>query len=281
MITNQRQHLITKATIRRFERAAEEAEADGPAEGLDPRVHQAMIDGLRSQLDDLRAEVRAYDALREGKVRRRVVSSLLDFPQALVEGRIVRGFTQKELGKKLGLVEQQIQRYEQTLYAGVGLDRLQEVADALGLRIRKTIDFDLRASVAPSSQRGSAGARRRGKGRKRGTVGSALDSSGTALGVARTSSGSSRASKRGEHMTSRKTGKAAASAAGKTLASKSSSKTAKRAAASDLAQVGNKKVTRKKAASAAGKTLASKSQSKAAKRAAASDLSQTPRNKKR
>jgi transcriptional regulator with XRE-family HTH domain len=281
MITNQRQHRVTTAAIRRFERAAAEAEADGPAEGVDPRVHQAMIDGLRSQLEDLRGEVRAYDALREGRVNRRVVSSLVDFPQTLVEGRIVRGFTQKELGKRLGLVEQQIQRYEQTLYAGVGLDRLQQVADALGLRIRKTIEFDPRAPVARSSQQGSVVTRGGGERRRRRTVGSALASSGSALAVPRTSGGDKKASKGGKKMRNRKTGKTAASAAGKTLASKSSSKTAKRAAASDLAQVGNKNVTGKKAASAAGKTLGSKSQSKSAKRAAASVLSQVPRTKKR
>jgi hypothetical protein len=37
----------------RFRRAADAAEARGPRDGVDPRVHQAMIDGLRAIVADL------------------------------------------------------------------------------------------------------------------------------------------------------------------------------------------------------------------------------------
>jgi DNA-binding XRE family transcriptional regulator len=242
MITNERQHRISKAEIRRFEQAIAQAEAEEPSEDVHPRLHEAMIEGLRSQLDELLADVSEYEALREGKIRRRELTSLLELPSALIEGRIARHLTQRDLGRKLGVPEQQIQRYEKTRYAGASLERLQQVADAVGLTLKKTIEYDV--------------ANDRGGGRR------------SRKGGIRTMAG-------------RKTGKSAASAAGKTLGSKSASKTAKRAAASDLAQVRNQKVTGKQAASAAGKTLASKSASKTAKRAAASDLSQAARKKKR
>ncbi|MFL5914820.1 MAG: helix-turn-helix transcriptional regulator [Gaiellaceae bacterium] len=242
MITNERQHRITKAEIRRFEQAIVQAEADEPTGDVHPRLHHAMIDGLRSQLEELQSEVSDYEALREGKIKRRVMTSLLDLPSALIEGRIARHLTQRDLGRRLGVPEQQIQRYEKTRYAGVSLERLQQVADAVGLTLKKTVEYDV-GSYAGSRERSRRGG--------------------------------------SPSMASRRTGKAAASAAGKTLASKSASKTAKRAAASDLAQVRNQKVTGKKAASSAGKTLASKSASKTAKRAAASDLSQAARKKKR
>ncbi len=241
MITNERQHRITKAEIRRFEQAIAHAEAEHPTADVHPRLHEAMIEGLRSQLEELRSDVSDYEALREGKVKGRVFTSLLDVPSALIEGRITRHLTQKDLGRRLGVPEQQIQRYERTRYAGVSLERLQEVADAVGLTLKKTVEYDV-ASRVGSGKRSSRG---------------------------------------GSGMATRRTGKAAASAAGKTLASKSAGKTAKRAAASDLAQVKDQKVTGKKAASAAGRTLGSKSASKTAKRAAASDLSQTARKKRR
>lgn len=277
MITNQRQYGVTRSEVRRFEAAIADAETGDPAEGIDPRLHQAMIEGLRGQLDDLRRELREYDALREGKIKRRVVTSLLEFPNALIEGRIVRRLTQRELAAKLGLLEQQIQRYEQTLYAGVAIDRLQQVADALGIRMKKTIDYE--PGTASRSSGRSAKAATRSRKRRGAHAFSAR--SRVSLRAAKTSKALSDESKGGERMAGKRTGKAAGSAAGKTLASKSSSKTAKRAAASDLAQVGNQKVTGKKAASAAGKTLASKSASKTAKRAAASDLSQATRTKKK
>lgn len=277
MITNERQHRITRAEIKRFEDALAHTAEEQPAAGVHPRLHQAMIDGLRSQRDDLREELNAYEALREGKVKRRVLTSLLDLPNALIEGRIVSRFTQKELGKRLGVPEQQVQRYEKTRYAGVGIERLQEVADALGIKLRKTIEYDVRA---PAKSRGRASAKA-GQPRRQSSAyaGSSVSWSSAGSRLSKSKKTSSATSRGGEQVAG-KTGKAAASAAGKTLGSKSASKTAKRAAASDLAQVQNQKVTGKKAASAAGKTLASKSASKTAKRAAASDLSQAKRKKR-
>jgi transcriptional regulator with XRE-family HTH domain len=257
MITNERQYRITRAEISRFQDAIKQA-AESPSPGVHPRLHQAMIDGLRSQLDDLRRELAEYDALREGKVKRRVFTSLLDPPNALIEGRIVKRLTQKQLGSKLGVPEQQVQRYERTQYAGASFERLQEVADALGIRFKKTVEYDIPRSTA----RRSAGSRK------------AASVAGSSLSQRKSASSST---KGGVRMAGKSTGKAAASAAGKTLASKTTSKTAKRAAASDLAQVKNTKVTSPKAASAAAKTLASKTTSKGAKKAAASDLAQVPR----
>jgi transcriptional regulator with XRE-family HTH domain len=59
----------------------------------------------------------------------------------LIEARIAWHVTQKELADRLELAEQQIQRWEATNYAGVGVERMQEVADALGARITEKISF--------------------------------------------------------------------------------------------------------------------------------------------
>jgi HTH-type transcriptional regulator/antitoxin HigA len=59
-----------------------------------------------------------------------------------VKARIVRNWTQKELAERLGLPEQQIQRYEATLYKGMALERLQEVADALRVGVREVITIE-------------------------------------------------------------------------------------------------------------------------------------------
>jgi DNA-binding Xre family transcriptional regulator len=260
MITNQRQQRITKSQLAHFEAAISRAELDGRGADVDPRLHDAMIDGMRSQVADLRDEINEYEALREGKVRKRVFHSLLEIPRALIEGRIVRRLTQKQLGDKLGVPEQQIQRYEQTRYSGVGVERLQEVADVLEIKVKKTVEYDVPRAPA-----------KHGSVRRR-TV--SKPGRGSHLSTVTTSKGSAKMS------SNKKTGKAAASAAGKTLSSKGSSGAAKKAAASDLSQVGNRRVTGKAAASAAGKTLASKSAPKRAKKAAASDLSQAAKKKR-
>jgi ribosome-binding protein aMBF1 (putative translation factor) len=161
VITNERQHRISRAEAKRFAEAIEHAERQGEQSEIHPRLQTAMVDGLRSQLDELREEIAQYEALREGKIRKRVSTSLLDLPNALIEGRIVRGLTQKELGKKLGVPEQQIQRYEATRYAGVSLERLQEVADAVGAKLTKTIEYDVASARSRSKARGATASKKR------------------------------------------------------------------------------------------------------------------------
>ena len=50
----------------------------------------------------------------------------------LIKARIARGLSQRELADRIGLKEQQIQRYEATDYASASLARIKEVASALG-----------------------------------------------------------------------------------------------------------------------------------------------------
>ena len=86
-------------------------------------------------------ETKRYEDLRDGRIGRRELGSLLDLTTALVEARIVAGLTQKQLGERLDVEEQQIQRWEANLYSGVGVERLQEVVDALGMDIKVTVDY--------------------------------------------------------------------------------------------------------------------------------------------
>lgn len=140
MIANDRQYRITRAEVRRFEEALDAAKReDGPKS--EARLRRAILEGLESQLHDLRKEIAHYEALRAGEVKRRTISSLHDLPVALIEARIAARMTQKQLAGRLGLPEQQIQRYEATGYAGVSVERAQDVVDALGVTIKKEIRY--------------------------------------------------------------------------------------------------------------------------------------------
>jgi transcriptional regulator with XRE-family HTH domain len=90
---------------------------------------------LTGQIAELDTQLREYDALRAGTVGTIRVSSFAELPDALVRARIGSGLTQRELAGRLGLKEQQIQRYESERYAGASLSRLQEVMTALGVEL--------------------------------------------------------------------------------------------------------------------------------------------------
>lgn len=141
MIANERQYAITRTELQRFEQAAEEQQRSGPSEGIDPRIDKAMVEGLLSQAETLREELKRYEDLRDGRISERELEGLRDLPTALIEARIAAGLTQKALGERLGVKEQQVQRWEANLYSGVGVVRLQEVADALGMGVKETVSY--------------------------------------------------------------------------------------------------------------------------------------------
>lgn len=135
MIKNERQYAITKAQADKFARALDELSRRSAGDGH-PLLRQAEEDALRSQLADLRAELEQYEALRAGQPAVLHLTSLDELPQALIQARIARGLSQKELAERLGLKEQQIQRYEATDYASAKLSRVKQVLRALGIQLR-------------------------------------------------------------------------------------------------------------------------------------------------
>lgn len=138
MIKNERQYRITKSEAEKFQAAIEAWDTTTP-EGVDPVIYAAQKAALESQLLDLRRDVADYEALRSGQQQILEVGSFEDLPDALVRARIAAGLSQKDLGDRLGLKEQQIQKYEATGYGGASLARITEVVNALGLRVRKEI----------------------------------------------------------------------------------------------------------------------------------------------
>jgi DNA-binding transcriptional regulator YiaG len=141
MITNERQYRIAKAALKRFDDGLAGLEASGVVPDVHPRIHEAMIEANESQRDELREELERYDDLRSGRVAQRTLHSLREVPMALIEARIAARLTQRELAQRLGVPEQQVQRWESNSYSGVAIDRLQEIADALQLRVLETVMY--------------------------------------------------------------------------------------------------------------------------------------------
>lgn len=131
MIANERQYRITRAQAARFEAALAERASRAPNPGEHPRLRQVELDALAGQLDDLRAQLGDYDALRAGRAPAPELGCYEDLPTALIRARIAAGLTQRELAQRVGIPEQQIQRYEASEYAQASFARLREVMAAL------------------------------------------------------------------------------------------------------------------------------------------------------
>jgi ribosome-binding protein aMBF1 (putative translation factor) len=142
MIKNERQYRITKAQADRFERGMAETMMR-PKPAIHPKLRKAELDALRSQLDDLRSELREYEALRSGKRRVLSLTSIEELSRTLIQARIAAGLSQEELASKLGLKPQQVQRYEATNYRTASLQRVNEVVRALGVTLRRPVELRL------------------------------------------------------------------------------------------------------------------------------------------
>jgi DNA-binding transcriptional regulator YiaG len=145
VITNERQYRIANAELKRFEEALAAQTAAEPTPDVDPRIHQAMREA--TEIDELRAQLARYDDLRSGRVAQRTLTSIRELPIALIEARIAARLTQRGLAEQLGVPEQQVQRWEANSYAGVGIDRLQEIGDALKLEVLETITYAVPAEL--------------------------------------------------------------------------------------------------------------------------------------
>jgi ribosome-binding protein aMBF1 (putative translation factor) len=142
MIKNERQYRITKAQASKFTQALREMQGETKRTSH-PVLHKAQVDALRSQLEDLARELTEYQALRSGKRKVVALNSLEDLPRTLIQGRIAAGLSQEELAAKLGVKPQQVQRYEATEYRSASLERVNEVARALGIKLRHRAEFRL------------------------------------------------------------------------------------------------------------------------------------------
>ncbi len=136
MILNKRQYRITKAQVSRLTDALS-ASRDLYGK-MDDRAFTAMVAGIRSQIQELREQLREYEKIAKAKVLH--LESAEALAEALVKARVARGYTQKDLADKLHIKPQQIQRYEAGGYRTASLRRI--------LDIMKALDLDLRADIA-------------------------------------------------------------------------------------------------------------------------------------
>ena len=132
MIKNERQYRITKAQLDRFVHSQEQTQRKPGQSALDPVIYKAHRDAISSQIADLQQDIMEYEQLRQRQFDPEELRRVVEIPRTLIRARIALGISQKDLARRLGLKEQQIQRYEATEYASASLARITEIASALG-----------------------------------------------------------------------------------------------------------------------------------------------------
>lgn len=135
MIKNEKQYRVTKNQAEKFAQTLEQLKVS--TEFMHPILLKARIDAITSQLDELYFQIAEYEALASGKISKLEFHSFDEISDALIKARIASGMTQKALAEKLGLKEQQIQRYEADGYKTASIERVSQVIDALGITMKE------------------------------------------------------------------------------------------------------------------------------------------------
>lgn len=141
MIMNDRQLKIMRSQLDRLRSELHEFnEIELARQGVDPLIISAQRESLAERLADLEKQISKYMSLSSGSVKSFIPSNIEDIGQKLIEARIAQGLSQKTLGRRLGMKEQQIQRYEQEKYQTANLARVAEVLEALQLKFVASLD---------------------------------------------------------------------------------------------------------------------------------------------
>jgi DNA-binding Xre family transcriptional regulator len=133
MIKNEKQYKITRKKLLGFQE--EIARIQGGQESL-PAKKQLILISLIMMQEQLENEIAAYDLLKTQPSAVLVERSIDELPNLLIEFKINSGLTQKEFSKKIGMKEQQLQRYEADNFKSISFKNLLKILHSIGLEIK-------------------------------------------------------------------------------------------------------------------------------------------------
>lgn len=140
MIKNDRQFKVTRAQLDRFASAHDDLSKHTTAD-VNPVRRKLELDTVAGVITELRDSLNEYEGLQNGTIKPAAVTSIDLIPRALIQHRIAAKLNQRELAERLGLKEQQIQRYEAEDWATANLTRLVQVAELLGVSLGSAFDI--------------------------------------------------------------------------------------------------------------------------------------------
>jgi ribosome-binding protein aMBF1 (putative translation factor) len=132
MIKNEREYKITKASLAKFEQSlafiVNHPGSELPGDAAKLKLQEAAVRSMRCELQE---QIDEYEQLRAGRFDLAALDVVEAIPSSLIRARIAAGWTQKELAKRLGTSEQQIQKYESTDYESASFRKIHEIVTVL------------------------------------------------------------------------------------------------------------------------------------------------------
>lgn len=104
-----------------------------------------LVNGYRralvTQKEDIQNTLNSYEKAKAGDYSDYIKKAGNDLGALLIIARIIKNYSQKDLARRVGLKEQQIQRHEADRYRSITLAGFRRIAQALGVQLKGHIDW--------------------------------------------------------------------------------------------------------------------------------------------
>ena len=146
MIKNEKQYNITKKKLLGLDQHITEIQGRDEHISVKDRLILVSLNMMRNQMEE---EMGAYELLKKKKSHHLKARRISDLPSVIIEYKIHSGMTQKEFSQKIGMKEQQLQRYEAEDFQSISFKNLMKILKAIGLDIFiKDIPIDKPGNVS-------------------------------------------------------------------------------------------------------------------------------------
>jgi len=132
MIKNEKQYKITRKKLLSLEEEITRLKAG--REHL-PAKDELLLVSMAMMRDQMEKEVATYDLVKTINAGVLEERSIDDLPTLLIEYKIQSGMTQREFSQKVGMKEQQLQRYEAENFNSISFKNLLKIIHAIGLEV--------------------------------------------------------------------------------------------------------------------------------------------------
>jgi HTH-type transcriptional regulator/antitoxin HigA len=144
MIKNKRQYQVSLKALEDLKKGFKLHVLNEEQAPYSSKIKKAQQSAIKGSIEELEFQMKEYDQLIRKEIQEIEITNINHIPELLIKTRLFRGLSHKELGEKMGIAEQQIQRYEATDYESASFNRILEVAYALGIRDKISFKVDLR-----------------------------------------------------------------------------------------------------------------------------------------
>lgn len=139
MIKNERQVKMSKSKLSQFKAHLKKIEKD--RKKIDKKSYEYEKSALENQINELENSIFEYERLWNSGRSIETVGKISDIPSILIRARISQGMSQKEFAERMGVKEQQIQRYEATNYESASLSRIRDFVESFDIPLQDEYAF--------------------------------------------------------------------------------------------------------------------------------------------